>query len=438
VDRADTVIEIMRQAFTVARSGKPGPVLIDLPMDILMQPVRFDGYVPVAKPPAPRGDLQLMKAAVERLLRSVRPISIAGGGTVSSGAFLELLELAETMGLPVLTTLSGRSSFPDDHPLAGGGLGLHRTEVSKKLLGEADFVLGLGCRFGEMETNWTPSYVPAPDACYVQVDVDPSEIGRSVIPKIGIVGDIKLVLKDMLKMIKENGGPDYRTTFLDLPRIKELCQLKKQLEADIERAASSNEIPMNPLQVVKEIREAFPRETTTAIDIGFLAQAWGGAFPYFKVYEPRSCIPCTNFYAMGFASSSLPVAKLVYPERPAVALCGDGSFQMIMNILPVAAEYHLPVTWCILDDRGLGSIKDGQEKFFNGRCIATSFEVQPDFALIAEACKCYGERVEDLGKVKAALWRAIEANNKGIPAILDFIVSRKRSKATYEFLAIGE
>jgi acetolactate synthase-1/2/3 large subunit len=433
VDGPGQIVETLRRAFTIARTGKPGPVLIDLPMDVLMAAVHFDEYIPVGKPPAPRGDSRQTRAAVDKLLSSTRPILIAGGGTVASGAFQELRDLAEALASPVLTTLSGRGSFPDDHPLAGGGLGLHRNAVSKRLLNEADFVLGLGCRFEQMETNWTTDYLPAPDACYVQVDIDPNEIGRCVIPQIGIVGDVGLVLKDMLRLVKEKKGPDLRTSFSNAPRIKELVRLKKELEADLEQAATANKVPISSLQVVSEIRKVFPKETTAAIDIGALAQAWTGAFPYFKVYEPRSCIACTSFYAMGFAASGVPVAKLVYPERPAVAVCGDGAFQMIMNVLPVAAEHQLPVTWCILDNESLGSIADLQEGLFKGRCIATSFEIQPDFVLIAEACKCYGEKVEDPRQIRAALGRALEANNRGVPAVLDFIVSQEKSQGAREF-----
>jgi acetolactate synthase-1/2/3 large subunit len=424
VDRSDMVVDVMRRAFSIVRSGKPGPVLIDLPVDVLMQPVQFDGYIPVGKPPTPRGNIELVRAAVDELLHSKRPIVIVGGGTVMSGAFNELREFAETLGLPVLTTLSGRGSFPDDHPLAGGGLGLHQTGVSKRLLTEADFVLGLGFRFEEMETVWTPEYLPAPDACYVQVDVDPTEIGKSVVPKIGIISDIKLLLEDMLKVAREKAGPDHRNTFHNLPRIKELFQVKEQLQAELKRAIAKDDVPMSPLRVIMEIGDALPRETTRGIDIGLIASALGGTFPYFKVYEPRSILACTSFYAMGFAASAIPVAKLVYPERPAVVLCGDGTFQMIMNILPVAVDHHLPVTWCVVDNHCLGSLKPPPGEDSKGRYIPIpgNFQTQLDFVLIAQASKCYGEKVEDPRQIKPAIGRALEVNKQGTPAVLDFIV----------------
>jgi acetolactate synthase-1/2/3 large subunit len=138
---------------------------------------------------------------------------------------------------------------------------------------------------------------------------------------------------------------------------------------------------------------------------------------------------------MGFAASAVPVARLVYPERPAIAICGDGSFQMITNVLPVAAEYNLPVTWCVLDDQCLGSIKGMQETISPGPPFEVSFRVQPDFPLIARACGCYGEKIEEPDQIKSALNRAMDANKKGIPAVLDFIVRGHGPEAAYEYFS---
>jgi acetolactate synthase-1/2/3 large subunit len=246
VERADMIIEIMRQAFTIS-FRKTGPVLIDFRW-ISCPNLLNRQYIPVGKPPAPEP-----RACKERRKNycSPRPIIIAGGGTVMSGAFGELQELPR-LALPssrrfpaesFLTTISG-----------SGGLGMHRNSVSKKLLLEADFVLGLGCRFEQFETNWLPEYMPAPSACYVQVDADPAEIGRAVIPKIGIVSDIKLLLQDMLEAVRAKAGPDHRNSFRSLPRIKELLQMKERVIADVKRDAATAEKPMSPIRVVREIR----------------------------------------------------------------------------------------------------------------------------------------------------------------------------------------
>lgn len=430
VDRGDILIDVLRQAFTVARSGKPGPVLVDMPRDIIWQDIEFAGYRAVGRPSRPRGDPQATGAAAQALAAARRPLLIAGGGVVASGAFGQLRQLAERLGAPVITTLAGRGSLPDDHPLAAGGLGHHRTWLTKRLLPEADVVLGIGCRFEDQETNWRASYVPDPQACYIQVDIDPNEIGHSVVPQIGVVGDAAAVLTDIAERVGARAATGSPGAWL-----QQFAADKARLEAEAREMAASDQRPIHPLRVLREAREVFTREACVAIDVGVLAQGMGGAYPYFKVFEPRSCIVPSSFYGMGFASSGLPVAKLVYPDRPALSFVGDGSFQMISNVLPAAAENALPVTWCILDDGGLGSIWDAQKNAFRGRIIATQFEVRPDFARIGEACGCHGEKVEDPAQITAALQRALEANRRGQPAVIDFIVARERLSGSIEFFA---
>jgi len=433
IDRADLIVDCLRQAFTIARAGKPGPVLLDIPRDILAQQVHLDSYTPVGPPPRTRANPDVLRAASKALLSAKNPLIVAGGGAIASGAAGEVRQLAEALGAPVITTLAGRGSLADDHPLAAGGIGHHRTWLTAKLLPEADVVLGLGARFEEQETNWRPTFVPDAGACYVQVDIDPAEIGRSLVPRIGIVGDVKLVLQDLLELIAGAAGP--QTKAAARARLQALERDKKKLEAEVRRMAASSQRPLHPLRILSEVRAAFPRETTVAIDVGVLAQGMGGAFPYFKVYEPRTLIVPSSFYGMGFSGSALPVAKLVYPHRPAVGFIGDGSFQMIMNVLPTAAECALPVTWCVLNDQALGSIWDGQRAQFGNRTIATTFAVQPDFATIARACQCHGEKVEDPAEIRPALERAREANAQGKPAVLDFIVAKERVSGSVEFFA---
>jgi acetolactate synthase-1/2/3 large subunit len=354
---------------------------------------------------------------------------------VASGGAEELRTLAELLAIPVLTSLAGRGSIPDDHPLSVGGLGAHRNRLSRRLLREADVVLGLGCRFEEMETNWSEGSVPAPDACYVQVDIDPVEIGRSVPARIAVVGDVREVLGQLLAAVRERGAGLPPGGFVDHPRTREAATELAELEAEAETIAAGDRRPMHPLRVIHAIRATFPRDTTVAIDVGCIAQHIAGGTPYFKVFEPRSLIVPSSFYGMGFAAAALPVARLVYPDRPAVGFVGDGSFQMIMNVLPVAAEYRLGVTWCVFNDGALGSIRDIQQYRFDERILATEFDVQPDFAKIAEACGCRGERVEDPADVDAALQHALEANSAGIPAVLDFAVARERLLGTLEHYA---
>lgn len=435
VDRADLVVDALHQAFATARSGKPGPVLVDVPRDVLDADVPARPYVPSGPRPRPPADPALVAAAADALAGAERPLVVAGGGAVAADASRELRELAELLAIPVLTSLAGRGSIPDDHPLSLGGLGAHRTRLSKRLLAESDVVLGLGTRFEEMETNWREGSVPAADAVYVQVDVDPVEIGRSVPARIGLVGDVGVVLEQLLGELRARGAGLPPGAYADHPRVREAAAELAAIEAEAEELAASEERPLHPLRVLRAIREAFPRETTVAIDVGCIAQHIAGATPYFKVFEPRSLIVPSSFYGMGFAAAALPAARLVYPDRPAVGFVGDGSFQMVMNVLPVAAEHRLPVTWCVFDDGALGSIRDIQQYRFGERYLGTNFEVQPDFARIAEACGCRGERVEDPDEVDAAVARALEANGGGVPAVLDFAVARERLLGSLEHYA---
>ena len=433
VDRADLLVPVLRQAFVIARSGKPGPVLVDIPIDLQDQEVVFEDYRPAGKPPAPRAAASVVSEVAERLVASDRPLIIAGGGALMGGAAAELRRLAEMMAMPVLTTLSGRGVFPDDHPLAGGGLGVHRNPVSRDLLQTADFVLGLGCRFEEMETNWCPGFLPPGGSCYVQVDTDPIELGRSVIPTIGAVSDARLFVADLLEELKDRRAPDQTAGLDAVPRVLEMTEKKRQLEEQIRPWLTSEDVPLDPVRVIGEIRQVFGTDASAAIDIGLTTQGFGGAFPYFKTTRVRSLIVPTSFYAMGFAASALPIAKLVHPDYPAVGLCGDGTFQMVMNVLPVAAELGLAVTWCVFNNEGYASLRNLQEGWLQGRFIATGFSTQPDFARIAEACGCYGEKVLDPQQIGPALERALAANTAGRPAVLDFLVAEKKSQAACEF-----
>lgn len=428
VEHGDGIACALREGFAAARDGKPGPVLIDLPRDVLDEQVAAAEYLPVGRAPWRSADGQAVSAVAAALARAQRPLIIAGGGTIASGAAPALRALAERLAIPVLTSLSGRGSIPDDHPMSAGGLGAHRTRVSRQLLADADVVLGLGFRFEEMETNWRPGFVPSPAATYIQVDIDPREIGHSVPAQLGVVGDVRTVLEELLEALSTlDVGP-----LSAHPRTRALAAALADLELEVEQLSVLPELPMHPLTPIRAVRRALPREAIVGFDVGCLAQHIAGAHPYFKVYGPRSTIVPSSFYGMGFVAAGLPAARLVHPKRPAFAFVGDGSFQMVTNVLPAAAERGLGVTWCVLNDGALGSIRDIQQYRFGERLLATEFDVQPDFAALARACGCFGERVEDQADVDGAVQRALLANDHGVPAVLDFAVASARMLGTLE------
>lgn len=433
VDRADVIPEIARRAFTIARGGKPGPVYVDLPRDLLPQDVEFDDYYPTVARAAIAGDPDLVRSAAEALLTSKRPILIAGGGSVMSGAFAEVRQLAEMLAVPVLTSLAGRGIIPDDHPMSVGGLGAHRNPLSKEMFLSADVIVGIGTKFEEMETNWRDGFLPDPRALYVQIDIDPAEHGRSIIPRFPITGDAKTVLKQILSIVATSGRTLDAKAFMAHERVARICKAMAAVEAEAEKIAAQRRVPIHALSVIRAARNTFPRETTIGVDVGCLAQQIAGAMPYFRVYEPRSLVVPSSFYGMGFVASGFPVAKLVYPDRPALCFVGDGSFQMVMNNLPTAVEHNLPVTWCVLNDEAYGSIRDIQTYVYGQRYLGTDLHVQPDFTKIAEANGCYGERIEASQDIAGAFARALEANKKGKPAVLDFAVGNDRMVQSTEF-----
>jgi acetolactate synthase-1/2/3 large subunit len=433
VERAGDIVDALGRAFAVARSGRPGPVLVDIPRDLLDAQVAAEPYIPAAPTAPPVPDAAAVSAAVDALVAAQRPLLVAGGGTVAAAAWPELRELAEALAIPVLTTLAGRGSIPDDHPLSAGGLGVHRNRLSGRLLAEADVVLGLGCRFEEMETNWREGFVPAAEACYVQVDIEPGEIGRSIPARVGLVGDVRDVLVRLLDGIRERGAGLAPGAFRDHPRTRAVGAELAEVDAEVAELAGSGAQPIHPLRVIGAVRETFPRNATVAVDVGCITQHMAGGMPFFRIFEPRSLIVPSSFYGMGFAASALPVARLVYPDRHAVCFVGDGSFQMVLSVLSVAVDNRLPVTWCVMNDDALGSIRDIQQYRFDERILATDFAVQPDFARLAAAYGCHGERVEDPDGVEAALCRALEANEAGVPAVVDFAVARERLLGTLEY-----
>lgn len=424
VDRAELLPELVREAFRVARSGRPGPVLLDIPRDVLVEDIEFSGYLPAPQPQRPRADLAIIQRAAAALHGARHPVIVAGGGATASDAGTDITALAEFLRAPVLTSLSGRGVISEHHPLAVGGLGAHRNEVSRRELARADVVLALGTRFEEMETNWQPGAVPPRSAVYIQVDIDAGEFGRSIPVDIPVVGDIRAVVQELRRAVADLGTPASRTS------IPELRAAVARLDSWVDELAASTEIPINPVRVIRAARRVFPEDTVLSIDVGALSQHIGGAFPFFRVSRSRSMIVPSSFYGMGFAAAAAPVASLVHPDRPSLCFVGDGSFQMVMNVIPMAAQYGLGVTWCVLNDHALGSIWDLQHHTYGNRILDTTFEYQPDLAMIARGSGAYGETVTDPAGVEGALARAYEANLEGRPAVVDVTVARLRLPQT--------
>jgi len=414
IPRTDRIAWYMRRAFQIATTGKPGPVFIEIPADIGSSKVEMPKYIPSIHPLRVRPSIDQIRKAGELLLKAEKPIIVAGGGVYLSRAFEELRKFAEMLAIPVLTSAGGKGSIPEDHPLSVGCIGMYRTDVGKKVWEEADLILGIGTRFEEIESGeweWFPK-----GAKLIQADIDPCEIGRNWIPDVPIIGDAKLILEDLMAYLNEKIK---KINYLEAHRIKELIKAKEEFENSLNEELAKETKAIKVLQIMKEARRAFDKGAILVHENGAL-DTW--SYSYFPVLEAGMDVIPAGQTCMGFGVAGVIGAQLAMPERQALCITGDGAFQMMMDNLSVAVQYKVAPTWIILNNRSLGWIKWIQHLIYGGRYISTDFEAQPNFAKIAEAHGCYGEKVEKPQEVKKALENAVKANKEKIPAVLDFTV----------------
>jgi acetolactate synthase-1/2/3 large subunit len=405
----------MRRAFSLAINGKPGPVYIDVPFNVGQSKTSHTEYIPAEGPFRFRPNMSPLKKAAELLLDSERPLIIAGGGALASGASKKLIEFSELLATPVLTTPCGRGVIPESHPLSLGLVGLYRTRLGRRVYDEADLILSLGSRNEEFQTNaWR--YFPN-GAKLVQVDIDPYEIGRNWVPDVALIGDIKLTLEDMLSILKREL---VKKPLSEMPRLKGILEAKEAFLQEVAEECRDGSIPIKSKRVVHEANEVFGGGTILVNENGS-QDLWSYYYPYYRVLDIDGCLAPAEQTCMGFGVAGAIGAKLAVPDKNVLCTTGDGAFQMFMKELPTAVQYKAPVTWVVLNNYSLGWIKLHQ-KVAEERYIAVDFDVQPDFAAMAEASGCFGVQVRAPSDVRSALEEALRQNLNGVPAVLDFVV----------------
>jgi len=399
---------IIKSSFKIAGTGRPGPVVIDLPKDI--QEAELDEYVdktfklPGYKPTLKGHPLQIKRAA-DAIIKAEKPVILAGGGVIIADASKELMELSKTIKAPVTTTLLGKGSFPEDHPYSLGMLGMHGRKVANLTVNECDCLIAIGCRFSDRTTGNVAEF--APNAKIIHIDIDPAEIGKNVEVDIPIVGDAKKVLQDLLKILKNDINSNKKKWIQKTIEFRDKCMPKMSFE---------KETPLKPQQVIKEIMETIGNETTVTTDVG-QNQMWMAHFYTSK--KPRKFISSGGLGTMGFGLPAAMGAKMALPEDDVVAVCGDGGFLMVSQDLATLREYDIPITICIMDNRYLGMVAQWQRLFYDERISHTHLGEVPNFVKLAEAYKIDAERIEKPGEVKEALKRAIRS---GEPTILDIVI----------------
>jgi acetolactate synthase-1/2/3 large subunit len=408
--------EIVKKAFYIARSGRPGPVLIDFPKDVQIATTEFRypdtvdirGYKPTIE-----GHPKQVEKAVGLLLAAKRPVVYVGGGVIMGNAAGELTRLARTLGAPVTTTLMGLGSFPEDDPQSLGLLGMHGTYYANMAMTNADLIVAVGARFDDRVTGKIATF--APHAKIIHIDIDPTSIKKNVRVDLPIVGDVGDVLARMLKVIEEQG--DRLALFKEavVPWVQEIEGWKAKHPLTYKQTATV----IKPQFVIQKLRELSDPDAIVATDVG-QHQMWTAQF--FKFNRPRTLLSSGGLGTMGYGLPAAMGAQAAFPGRQVIVVCGDGGFQMNMQELATLVQNRLPVKICILNNNFLGMVRQWQELFFGKRYSSTCLELPIDFIKLAEAFGAKGFQAVKPDEVEKTIKAGFETPG---PVIMEFKVARE-------------
>ncbi|MEO8046986.1 MAG: biosynthetic-type acetolactate synthase large subunit [Nitrospirota bacterium] len=424
-DVKDLAVTI-KEAFYIATTGRPGPVLVDIPKDVSMEKTEFiypnsisiRSYNPVYE-----GNKWQIKQAAEAMTKARKPVLYVGGGVIFSGASQELLELAELTHMPVDMTLMGLGAFPGEHPQSMGMLGMHGTYWANMVMHYSDLVVAIGARFDDRVTGKVSEFCP--HAKVIHIDIDPTSIRKNVNVDIPIVGDCKMVLRELIQILRATVNGDQRE--LRKPwwdQIREWQQanpLAYQQEADG---------PIKPQHVIQRLYELTKdRDPIVSTDVG-QHQMW--AAQYFKLAKPNRWLTSGGLGTMGFGFPAAMGAQAAFPGRLVLCIAGDGSIQMNMQEMATAVVHKLPVKIIILNNRFHGMVRQWQDLFYEGRYASSDLETTPDFVKLAEAYGAVGLRASKPSEIDAVLKEAIAVNK---PVIVD--VPTYRYENVYPMIPAG-
>ena len=414
---AEEIPQVVKEMFHIASTGRPGPVLIDVPKDVQTDEVTlpfdsFDEYyerVEMDLPgyrPTMEGSGRQIKKAAELIDQAERPVILAGHGVIFSEAFAEVRELAEKAQIPVITTLLGISGFPDDHVLCVGMPGMHGMAYASLAIEEADLLIALGMRFDDRITGRPSSF--ATRSRKIHVDIDPSEIGKNVQVDVPIVGDVKRVLRKLNPRVAERTHTEW------LHRIE-------RLKAEHPSMRIRETDKLLPQYIMRELSEATGGEAIIVTGVG-QHQMW--AAQHYTYKHPRTLITSGGSGAMGYEVPGAMGAQVGAPDRVVWSVAGDGGFQMTMAELATIAENRIPVKFAIINNNYLGMVRQWQEFFYDSDYVATAYTGNPDFVKLAEAFGIMGIRVTDKMQVRPSIE---QANAHDGPVVVDFVVEEEEN-----------
>ena len=396
--------EIVREAFIIAKEGRPGPVLIDICKDVTALSTDFE-HKTLGKPkinPIGVSDKEIDEAAA-LINNSKRPIILSGGGVSIAGANLEVSELAEKAKIPVTTTLMGLGSFPGTHELFTGLVGMHGSRTSNVAVSESDLFIAIGARFSDRVISNVKKF--APNAKIMHIDIDPAEIGKNIVVHHPLAGNIKKILKLMNAKVEKREASDWNRKINEW---KELYPLKYPQDGTL-----------RPHYIVERIYEVTKGEALITTEVG-QNQLWAAQF--YKYTTPRQFISSGGLGTMGFGLGACIGAQMGRPEKKVINIAGDGSFRMNCTEIATAVEYKLPIIIAILNNHVLGMVRQWQEMFYDGRYSATTIDRGTDFVALAEAFGAIGINVTKPEEVDAALKKALASKDR--PVLINFEIDR--------------
>jgi acetolactate synthase-1/2/3 large subunit len=417
----------LRQAFALMTNGRPGPVNIDIPLNVFVELVdesvaMRDTDWPIAEYARPAADPAAVDEALRLLQNAERPVVVAGHGVELSGAEPELLVFAEASRIPVATTPFGKGVIDPRNPLSLGPTGRNGSYPANAACRNADVILALGTRFDDRATSaWLSGFTyKIPPSRLIHVDIDSAEIGRNFRPELGIVSDAKLFLQQLL------AAPRGSTNGARNQWLERVGRWQKRWKVATAAPRTSDAVPIRPERAVADLRRVVPADGIVMVDVG-VHHNWLVA--EFEAWKPRTFLQTWGFASMGFAVAGSVGAKLAAPDRPVVSVCGDGAFMMNASAVLTAVEYNVPVVWLVWNNFGYCSIRDQQAGYFGkGRELAVSFTdingklFSADYAMMARSMGAVGVTVEKPADLAPQLEAAIAS---GKPSVLDVRIDRE-------------
>ncbi|MHB9037607.1 MAG: biosynthetic-type acetolactate synthase large subunit [Armatimonadota bacterium] len=411
VKDVNDIPRVIAEAIYVATTGRPGPVLVDVPMDLSLSSLDYEPVKEVKirsyNPNSWHIDDADIDAAAELIAKAERPILYVGGGIIASGASEELTELSEKTHILVTSTLLGKGAIDETHPHSLGMLGMHGTAYANHAVHGCDLLIAVGARFDDRVTGKLAVF--AKKAKVIHIDIDPAEIGKTVPVDVSIVGDCKAVLKRLIAKVGKREETSWN---------KQIMQWRSEFALK----CPADETDVLPQCVIEKLSEMTKGEAIIATDVG---QHQMFTALYYKTTKPRRFLSSGGLGTMGYGFPAGIGAAIGCPDLPVFVICGDGGFQMTLQELAPALEHKVPVKIVILNNRYLGMVRQWQELFWNRRYSGVDISFQPDFKMLAEAYGCVGIKSEKMSEVEGALKKSLEINDR--PVVLDFHTAREEN-----------